>query len=108
MKYIHNRVGTPIRDPELRYIIKSDIRPFRKGNLVIYESRYQNYDILLYLENKDEYTCECVTKENGNCIIKTISKDLLYHYSNSEIIRQDIKVGEPSLNLDYIIENYVI
>jgi len=108
LKYIHNRVGTPIRDPELRYIIKSDIRPFRKGNLVIYESRYQNYDILLYLENKDEYTCECVTKENGNCIIKTISKDLLYHYSNSEIIRQDIKVGEPSLNLDYIIENYVI
>ena len=27
---------------------------------------------------------------------------LLYHYSDSEIIRQDIKVGEPSLNLDYI------
>lgn len=108
LKYVHNRVGTPIRDPELRYIIKSDIRPFRKGNLVVYETRYQNYEILLYLENKDEYTCKCVTKENGDCIIRTIPKDLLYHYSNSEIIRQDIKVGEPSLNLDYIIENYVI
>jgi hypothetical protein len=108
LKFVHNRVGTPIRDPELRYIIKSDIRPFRKGNLVVYEARYQNYEILLYLENKDEYTCKCVTKEKGDCIIRTIPKDLLYHYSNSEIIRQDIKVGEPSLNLDYIIENYVI
>jgi hypothetical protein len=108
LKYVHNRIGTSIRDPEFRYIIKSDIRPFRKGNLVIYESRYQNYEILLYLNNNEESECQCVTKEKGNIIIKNFPKDLLYHYSDAEIIRQDIKVGEPSLNLDYIIENYVI
>ncbi len=108
LKYVHNRIGTSIRDSELRYIIKSDIRPFRKGNLVIHEARFGNYEILLYLNNQEQSSCECITKENGNIIIKNYPKDRLYHYSDVETIRQDIKVGEPSLNLDYVIENYVM
>jgi len=108
LKYVHNRIGTSIRDSELRYIIKSDIRPFRKGNLVIHEARFGNYEILLYLNNQEQSSCECITKENGNIIIKNYPKDRLYHYSDVETIRQDIKIGEPSLNLDYVIENYVM
>ena len=111
IKYIHNRVGTLIRQHEVSNIKKNDIRPFRKGELVIYENKFDSYEILLYVSNKDEYECVCAGKNDyndPNIILVSISKDLLYHYSEYESIRQDTKPGEPSLNLDYIIESYTI
>ena len=110
INYIHNRVGTILRESELKYIVKNDIRPFKMGELVIYESKYQTYNIVLYMGNKDETTCNVLTKEvsNDKLIQQEYQKDLLYHYASSENIKQDIKAGEPALNFDYIIENYVI
>jgi hypothetical protein len=116
-KYLHNRIGTMIRDNEKDYIKKDDVVPFKRGDLVIYESKYETYEILLYLENKDEYTCECVTRTNRNnnmLITKSndekinINKDLLHHYSNYEQIRQDVLPGQPAQSLDYLIETYII
>ena len=109
INYIHNRVGTILRESELKYIVKNDIRPFKMGELVIYESKYQTYKIVLYLQNEDETTCFVLTKEDNKPLIQEkCQKDLLYHYASSENIKQDIKAGEPALNFDYIIENYVI
>ena len=80
------------------------------GELVIYEPKYQNYNIVLYIENKDETTCYVLTKEDNKDILiqQEYQKDLLYHYASSENIKQDMKAGEPALNFDYIIENYVL
>ena len=116
-KFLHNRIGTMIRDNEKPYIKKLDIRPFTKGELVIYESKYETYEIVLYLENSDEYTCKCITREkrkvagsgSGETYISTtvnLNKDMIYHYAESDIIRQDVLPGQPTFSLDGAIETY--
>lgn len=108
LKYLHNRVGTPLRDTEISYVKKTDVRPFRKGQLVVWEKNYDSYEIVLYLSNVGEYECSCASKENDTWVVKRVNKDLIYHYSEYETIKQDMKPSEPYLNLDYIIESYVL
>jgi hypothetical protein len=108
LKYLHNRVGTSLRDSELSYVQKSDIRPFRKGQLVVWEKNFDSYEIVIYLNNISEYECECASREKDTFITKTVNKDLIYHYSDYETIKQDSKPGEPYLSMDYVIESYVV
>ncbi len=112
-KFLHNRIGTMIRDTEKAYIKKNDIRPFVKGELVIYESKYDTYEIVLYLQNIDEYKCKCISRKKGPgdiylSEIVELNKDMIYHYSESEIIRQDVIPGQPSYSLDGLIETYIM
>jgi hypothetical protein len=106
IKFLHNRIGTPLRQLEIGNIKRMDVSPFRKGQLVVWEKSYDNYEIVIYLDNKDEYNCNCATKENNLYIIKEISKDLIFHYSDYEIIQQDAKPNEAYMNMDYILETY--
>jgi len=110
--FVHNRIGTPLRDPEIRYISKGDVRPFRKGELILYESKWLTYEIVLFMCFKDgsDNECKIISRnlENKELIEMEKPLDILYHYSVNETIRQDVKPGEPSLNLDYIIESYEI
>ncbi len=112
-KFLHNRIGTMIRDNEKPYIKKNDIRPFSKGELVVYESKYDTFEIVMYLENLDEYKCKCITnnKVDTNKITSSIvelNKDMIYHYAESEIIKQDVLPGQPAISLDYLIETYTL
>ena len=110
--YVHNRVGTMIRDNEKDYILKNDVRPFARGDLVIYESKYETYEIVMYLKNIDEYTCECISrkvnKDGKNVVeLQKINKDMLCHYSEREFIKQDVLPGQPAISLDNLIETYI-
>jgi hypothetical protein len=109
--YIHNRVGTPIRDLEVNYIRKNETRakPFKPGEIVIWEEKYETYRIVLWLSSKDKTTCTCISKDDiSNEYIKIdCPVDLLYHYSEFETIKQDGKQGEPLIGYDYIIERYI-
>jgi hypothetical protein len=113
LEYIHNRVGTPLRDLEYPYIRKNDSRPrpFKIGELVIYEEKYETYKILLFIKNTDKTTCECVTKNlltNLYEIKSDIPRDLLYHFSELESIKQDGKLGEPIISYEHILERYIL
>lgn len=112
INYIHNRVGTSIRDLEVNYIRKNDSRPrpFKSGQLVIYEEKYETYKILLITENNNIHTCNCITKneESNEYEEKEFPKDLLYHYSEFETIKQDSRQGEPAIGYDHIIERYIL
>lgn len=109
-RFIHNRVGTLIRESEYANIRKNEYKRFNRGELVIWEEKYDRYKIVLYIQDEDEYNSLCYTRVNNNndssFTKQLIQKDLLYHYSEDEIIRQDIRVNEPSYNLDYLIETY--
>jgi hypothetical protein len=121
LEYIHNRIGTPIRDLEYQYIRKNETRPrpFKAGQLVIKEERYETYTILLFLKQIDETKCLCVgknsspasssaeTSSNSYTIIE-IPKDLLYHYAEFEMIKQDGKLGEPVIGYEDILERYIL
>ncbi len=112
VKYIHNRVGTPVRDLEVSYIRKIDSRPrpFKIGELVICEEKFETYKILLVIENNDKINCKCVTKNDVSNEYEIVDypRDLLYHYSEFETIKQDGKQGEPMIGYDYIIERYIL
>ena len=111
-KYIHNRVGTPIRDLEINYVRKIDTRPrpFKIGELVILEEKFETYKILLVIENNDKNFCKCVSKNDTTDLYEIFDfpKDLLYHYSEFETIKQDAKQGESMINYDHIIERYIL
>jgi hypothetical protein len=108
MKYIHNRVGTALRDNEKQYIKKYDIKPFIKGQLVIYEEKYDTYIIVLFLENKDEFEYNCISLDNNKYTEISCSKDLIYHYSEHAPILPDIKQGQNGQSTDDIIETYIL
>lgn len=115
MEYIHNRVGTPLRDMEYPYVKKNEIRPrpFKPGELVIYEEKFETYQILLFVKNIDDKISECVGKKNNHVLfepyeIKNVPRDLLYHYSDLETIKQDGKLGEPIIGFENILERYIL
>lgn len=108
LKFLHNRIGTPLRQSEEPYVRKTDITPFRKGQLVVWEKSYDTYEIVLYLNNVNEYEYECASKEGNSFVVKNVSKDLIYKYSEYETIKQDSKPGEPFFGLDYVIETYIL
>ncbi len=112
MSYVHNRVGTPLRDLEVGYIRKIDTRPrpFKIGELVIWEEKYETYKVLLVVENNESNTCKCISKDlKTDMYIETsVPKDLLYHYSEFETIKQDAKPGEPVIVYEHIIERYIL
>ncbi len=113
LDYIHNRVGTPLRDIEYPYIRKNDTRPrpFKIGELVIYEEKFESYKIYLFIKNTGASTCECVGKNLTTQtyeIISNVPRDLLYHYSELDTIKQDGKLGEPVIGYEHILERYIL
>jgi hypothetical protein len=108
-KFMNNRISKPLRDLEKIYINKDDISPFRPGELVIYEESYDKYVIMLYLEIVTTNFYKCITKKGDDVEIRNdIDKTRLYHYSNSEEIKQDIVIGDSGFTIDNLIETYII
>ena len=110
-QYIHNRVGTSIRDLEVNYVRKNETRarPFKAGELIIWEEKYESYKIVLCLNSINNNICKCITKNDTNEYVEIdCSVDMLYHYSEYETIKQDGKQGEPMIGYDYIIDRYIL
>jgi hypothetical protein len=108
--FVHNRVGTDIRDLEKINISKDSISPFRPGEISIYEEKYDTYKIVLFLEieinSNNNY--KCITRDKGVITEISIDKGNLHHYSSSGEIYQDIKPGDSSFTIDNLIETYII
>jgi len=112
LDYVHNRVGTPIRDLEVNYINKFDTGPkrFKNGELVVREVKFETYKILLVIENdENKESSVCVTRDKlNNVITEIVANDLLYHYSEFDSIKQDSKPGIPFIGNENIIERYIL
>ena len=107
-QYVHNRVGSHLRDLEVNYIKLDDTsKQFRKGELVIQEEASRVYIILLFIKKIDDGRCECLKNPQKSEKI-TINIADIYHYSEFETIKQDIKPGEPNMGQDNILERYII
>jgi hypothetical protein len=106
--YVHNRVGTLLRESEVNYVKKIGSKSFRTGELVVYESEYEKYEIVIYLEDNGEYECKCIRRgDNGKLVTDdNVGKDMLFQYSSNETIYQDVSAGQSAVNASYIIETY--
>ena len=107
-KFIHNRIGTEIRDLEKNYINRDNISPFRPGEISIYEEKFDTYKIVLFLKIEDRNNYKCITKSINEIKEIIVDKGILYHYSSSGEINQDIKPGDSSFTIDNLIETYII
>ena len=118
-RFLHNRVGTVLRDNEVNFIRKEDTKPFKIGSMAVNEYEIDKYRFVIihsYVQNQpDSFNCyvkggnpndPTISVNNGDIITTKINKAQLFNYSENEPIKQDIKVNEPSLNFDYILETY--
>jgi hypothetical protein len=106
--YVHNRVGTLLRESEVGYIKKIGSKSFRKGEIVVYEPEYEKYEIVIYLEDNGEYECQCIRRGDDGKLVTAddVGKDMLFQYSSNETIYQDVSAGQSAVNAGYIIESY--
>lgn len=107
--FVNNRVGTNLRDLEVPYINENSYKPFKSGDIIVWEERYNIYKFVLFIENVDEHSCTCLTRDSKNNIISSkLPRDNLYHYSEYETIKQDTDFSEKNPNVDNVIESYNI
>jgi len=100
--FIHNRIGTVIRDLEKININKESILPFAKGEIAIYEEKFDTYKIVMYIDIQNDSTCKCISKKDNIIEEILIDKGILYHYSGSDEIPPD------NFTIDNLIETYII
>lgn len=107
--FVNNRVGTVLRDLEIPYINENSYKPFKSGDIVVWEERYNTYKFVMFIDNIDEHSCSCLTRDiKNNIVSQKLPRDNLYHYSEYETIKQDTDFGEKNPNVDNVIESYAI
>jgi hypothetical protein len=104
IKYIHNRVGTPVRDLEINYVRLNDSRPrpFKKGELVIYQEKYNTYIILLFYNSDTSDTTQC------SCYTKNSETNEYYKINNSKSAILTLPCGCGKTYTSFLISHFVI
>lgn len=108
--YIHNRVGTFLKENEIANIRKDGIQNLKSGNILIHEVSNNTYKFVL-LHNIHDNEATILTKENNNdsdFIIQKININELANYVKSETIMQNFKPDEENLSDDALLEIYLI
>jgi len=111
--YLHNRIGTYLKENEVQNVRKEEIKNWRRGQLFVIEDGGAGiYKIVSFIKtNQDNITCTIFTRNSPNqdIIIKTTQpKADLISYSRAEPIAQNFKPEESSLIEEDLLETYVI
>jgi hypothetical protein len=108
-RFMHNRIGTLIKETELPNIRKEN-RTFKQGQLVICEEANNEYKCVLIKEitKKDDIQIvTIITKEVDGYKESTINITDIYNYSPNHNIQQTI-ISTEKRNDEDIIETYII
>jgi hypothetical protein len=109
-KFLHNRVGTYLREAETLNIRRDDTREFKRGQLVVYEDGYGTFKFVVYLDT-DNGKAKILTKNDpsdSDIIENECAISRLLNYSRAEPISQNYKPNEANLNEEDMLETYVI
>lgn len=109
--YLHNRVGTYLRETEILNIRRDDTREIKRGQVIVYEDGHGSYKFVIYLETQSDGNVRILTKNepNDNDVIENIvSAFSLLNYSRGEPIAQTFKANEASMNEEDLLETYII
>jgi hypothetical protein len=113
-KFLHNRVGTYLKEGEIANIRREDKREFVKGQLAVYEDGYGSFKFVLYLSVESGNATVLTRPENKtnpeipDYIEASYPITELHNYSKAEPILQTFKPNESSMNEDDLLETYVI
>lgn len=106
-EYIHNRVGTLLTQTEKLNINVYSRANFVKGNLMVWQKRFQEYEWVLYNgETADRRKKEIIVKTNNtNYNIIEVFPSALFSYPENELILQESK-NNMKYDDKYIFETY--
>lgn len=112
--FIHNRVGTYLKNAEVANKRENDNKKFEKGDILVHKIDNDTYKFVLYL-GVENGRASIITKNNhddNDYIIKDgqfgVGVNELMHYIKTEPILQNYKPNEQNLSDDGLLETYII
>ena len=110
-RFLHNRIGTYLKENEVANIRTDDISNFNKGQLLVYEDGSHTYKFVLFLTTNSDNTSTIVTKnshDDTDYIESNVPTGSLVNYSKSEPIQQNYKPTEVNLSEEELLETYIL
>jgi len=108
--FMHNRIGSYLRENEITNIRRDDTREFKKGQIVVREDGYGAYKFVMYMGTTGNKSLVLTKTEqtDEDIINDTAPISSLFNYSKAEPILQTFKPNEASMNEEDLLETYVI
>lgn len=108
--FMHNRVGTYLRENEISNIRRDDVREFKKGQIVVREDGYGAYKFVIYMgpDNNKSQVLTKVEQTDEDIVNDLAPTSSLFNYSKAEPILQTFKPNEASMNEEDLLETYII
>lgn len=109
-QFLHNRVGTYLKENEIINIRRDDVREFKTGQMVVYEDGYGSYKFVIFMNTLDGVST-ILTKgiqSDVDIIEEKIPISSLMNYSKAEPIMQTFRPNETNMNEDDLLETYII
>lgn len=115
-RFMHNRIGTLLKDAEIPNVRELAIREIKKGQILVHKIRSDSFRFVLFLnhihsEGEDvESNAIILTRENPNDEISEHQVNIgeLHQYSNVDEIVQTSKIGGPNFTEENLLETYTI
>jgi hypothetical protein len=102
--YLHNRVGTLLTKNEKDNVnLFANNVQYNKGNLIVYESRYQEFKWAIYCNSTNTNQHEIITKDNHKFDIKTVYSGTIHNYP--DIVHPD-STDKMKYDESHIYERY--
>jgi hypothetical protein len=109
-KFIHNRVGSYLKESEISNIRRDDVGEPKKGDILVHEAGNNKFKFVIYL-GVDNNIATIITKENpenSDYIDKKVNVHSLINYMKTEPISQNYKPNEENLTEEGLLETYII
>ena len=111
-EFLHNRIGTLLLKSEKDNINMFSKPNFQKGNLMIWQKRYQEYEWVICLEHVSDTSqikILCKNNNNNNIEEQNVHISSLYSYPENEKIlpetKQNLKYDEGHIYETYNFNN---
>ena len=101
-EFLHNRIGTLLTKSERDNINVNIMPKFKKGQLVVYQSRYEQYKWAIYKGDAANKKKNIITKDGT---VEEVFNHSLIYYPEDEPVFQNAEINY-KLNADSLIETY--
>jgi hypothetical protein len=111
-EFVHNRVGSLLLQSEKNNINKMSKPNFNKGNLMVYQKRYEEYEWVIYVNDTDDkLRKKIISKVNDIYKIIDVFPGSLFGYPENEKIipesKNNMKYDENNIYETYNFDNLI-
>jgi hypothetical protein len=108
--FMHNRIGTYLKENEVSNIKRDDLGEFKKGQIVVHEEGNGINKFVMFMETISNKATILTKTNSANNDITELAVDVqsIMNYSKAEQIIQTFKANESNMNEDDLLETYII